>query len=98
MTPNLGQGGCMAIEDGAVLARCLVRYERQEEALQVYERLRHRRTAAVTLYSLRYGALGQREGSAAEMLRGKLIRLLPAALGQKLLRLLFDYDAESVPV
>jgi 2-polyprenyl-6-methoxyphenol hydroxylase-like FAD-dependent oxidoreductase len=98
MTPNLGQGGCMAIEDGPVLAHCLVKYERQADALQGYERLRHRRTAAVTNYSLRYGRLGQWEGTAAVRLKGELIRMLPSALGQKLLRLLFDYDADSVPV
>lgn len=99
MTPNLGQGGCMAIEDGSVLARCLLKHgERVESALRVYERLRHARTSAVTRYSLRYGAVGQWEGGAATKMRSKLLGMLPVALGRKLLRLLFDYDAEGVAV
>lgn len=93
MTPNLGQGGCMAIEDAMVLASCLLKYRKPGEALRVYERLRSARTRAVTRYSLRYGILGQWESRPATWMRGKLFSMIPELLGQKLLRLLFDYDA-----
>ncbi len=58
-TPNLGQGGCMAIEDGMILARCFHKYGAGEEALRTYERLRYKRTAAVARYSRNYGTVAQ---------------------------------------
>ncbi|MET0622200.1 MAG: FAD-dependent monooxygenase, partial [Pyrinomonadaceae bacterium] len=47
MTPNLGQGGCMAVEDAAVLARCLARYEDPRAALRAYESRRRARAAGI---------------------------------------------------
>lgn len=42
--PMLAQGGCMAIEDGLILARCLDAYNDVTVALERYEALRHERT------------------------------------------------------
>jgi 2-polyprenyl-6-methoxyphenol hydroxylase-like FAD-dependent oxidoreductase len=47
MTPNLGQGGCQAIEDAVVLARCLRQHADPVEALRTYEARRIPRTSAV---------------------------------------------------
>ena len=46
--PYLAQGAAMAIEDGAVLTRCLKLASSCEEALQLYQRNRIERTARVT--------------------------------------------------
>lgn len=97
-TPNLGQGGCMAIEDGAVLARCLSKYQETLPALRAYERVRAARTAALTRYSLRYGMLGQWESRRAVRLRSRLLSLIPEALCRRLLRLIFEYDAYAVSI
>ncbi len=40
MPPFLGQGAAMAIEDGLVLARCLIAYPEREAALAAYEAAR----------------------------------------------------------
>jgi salicylate hydroxylase len=45
--PYLAQGACMAIEDGAVLARCLEREPDVSSALQLYQRNRIDRTAKI---------------------------------------------------
>jgi salicylate hydroxylase len=45
--PYLAQGACMAIEDGAVLARCLVMEPDVSSALQLYQRNRIDRTAKI---------------------------------------------------
>ncbi|MGZ8844715.1 MAG: FAD-dependent monooxygenase, partial [Pyrinomonadaceae bacterium] len=67
-TPNLGQGGCLAIEDAAVLARCLHKFgsdarsnktetrSRVSAALQRFEAARYARTSAIARYSRFYGA------------------------------------------
>ena len=98
LTPNLGQGGCMAIEDAAVLARCLAKYDDAALALRAYESHRRARTARVAAYSRRYGAVGQLDGALAVRLRGALMSSVPESVGRRLLRLVFDYDAFGVEV
>ena len=56
MLPYMGQGASMAIEDGAVLARCLARYHANlPRALQRYEQLRKPRANLVQIESRRKG-------------------------------------------
>jgi salicylate hydroxylase len=45
MLPFLGQGACMALEDGLVLARCLERHRDSARALASYETARNERSA-----------------------------------------------------
>lgn len=100
MTPNLGQGGCMAVEDAAVLARCLTRHGGggAAAALRAYESRRRARADAVARYSRLYGAVGQWESRAATRLRARLLSSVPEKFGRKLLSLIFDYDAYAVEV
>jgi 2-polyprenyl-6-methoxyphenol hydroxylase-like FAD-dependent oxidoreductase len=98
MTPNLGQGGCMAIEDAAVLARCLAKYDDVRRALRAYESRRRARAERVARFSRLYGAVGQLEGRAATRLRARLLSSVPESVGRRLLSLIFDYDAYEVGV
>jgi 2-polyprenyl-6-methoxyphenol hydroxylase-like FAD-dependent oxidoreductase len=93
MTPNFGQGGCIAIEDAAVLARCLKKYKDPHIALRVYESRRSARAARVASYSRRYGVFGQWQSSAAARLRARLLSSVPESVGRRLLSRVFDYDA-----
>jgi 2-polyprenyl-6-methoxyphenol hydroxylase-like FAD-dependent oxidoreductase len=97
-TPNLGQGGCMAIEDALVLARCLQKYGRKDEALRAYERVRYGRTASVTYASRMYGQVGQWEGRTATAFRQRLISILPQTVIKQTMRVVFDYDAAKVRI
>lgn len=90
-TPNFGQGGCMAIEDAAALARSVTRHDGDlAAAFRAFERMRRRRTAQITRQSRLYGWVGQWEGSAAGALRAALFRLT-GPLGQATLGRLFAY-------
>ncbi|WP_157961962.1 FAD-dependent monooxygenase [Acuticoccus kandeliae] len=53
MTPHLGQGGGMAVEDAAMLMRCLEAVEGEDvpEAFRLYEATRYERTAEVQIAS-----------------------------------------------
>lgn len=95
-TPNLGQGGCLAIEDALVLVSCFRKYGASEEALRNYERLRYQRTAAVTKYSRYYGAVGQWQNKWARGLRKTALTLVPETIALSVMRIVFDYDADSV--
>ncbi len=88
-TPNLGQGGCLAIEDAFVLANCFQRYGAGSEALRRYETARYKRTAAITRYSRLYGSVGQWENVFARKLRRTALSLLPEATARRLMEVVF---------
>ena len=77
MTPNLGQGACMAIEDAAVLAEELGRSAEPAEAFAGYETRRRKRVDAIQRQSWNVGRIGQMESMAARTLRNTAVRLLP---------------------
>jgi 2-polyprenyl-6-methoxyphenol hydroxylase-like FAD-dependent oxidoreductase len=92
-TPNLGQGGCLAIEDAFVLARCFDKLGASEEALRNYERARYKRTSALATYSRYYGSIGQWENIFARALRRTALALAPEPLALRLMQIVFEYDA-----
>ena len=53
ITPNVGQGACMAIEDAACLAKCASRTADLAAAFRDYEDLRRPRTAGKIALTLR---------------------------------------------
>ncbi len=61
MRPHLGQGGCLAIEDAAVLSQCLGDGTHIPEAFRLYERRRSRRARRVVRLS-RHAGFTYREG------------------------------------
>ena len=83
MTPNLGQGACQAIEDAVVLAVCLKKAERPEDALAEYQRRRIPRARSIVIESRRIGALGQWEGRWTCALRDRALRATPRALMER---------------
>jgi 2-polyprenyl-6-methoxyphenol hydroxylase-like FAD-dependent oxidoreductase len=78
MTPNLGQGGCQAVEDAVVLARALAEVPDLASALASYERRRVRRANAIVMQSRKMGEVGQWESALACSARNVLLRLVPA--------------------
>jgi len=97
-TPNLGQGGCMAIEDSVVLARCLVQFSDPAVALRVYQKLRHARTTQVTRMSRYYGMLGQSKIPAAAWLRNFVARAGSGKAAKKSYLRFVSYDPYKVPL
>jgi 2-polyprenyl-6-methoxyphenol hydroxylase-like FAD-dependent oxidoreductase len=91
-TPNLGQGGCMAIEDAMVLARCVSNERSIESALRRYESMRRRRTRHIQQRSLLMGYIGQWQNRAVVAGRGAVTSLLPAALFEHNLRRVYSYE------
>lgn len=92
-TPNFGQGGCMAIEDAAVLARCLAETDDVPVALRAFEARRYRRTAWITRESLRYGRVAQWQRAGAVRLRETILRLAPPAVTRATLSRMFAFEA-----
>ena len=95
-TPNLGQGGCLAMEDAVVLAGCFEKYGAVEEALRKYEQLRYKRTAALSKYSRYYGSVGQWENIWARGLRRTALALIPEPVLARLMQLVFEPQSTQI--
>ncbi|MBB5957859.1 2-polyprenyl-6-methoxyphenol hydroxylase-like FAD-dependent oxidoreductase [Saccharothrix tamanrassetensis] len=84
MTPYLGQGACMAIEDGVVLAAACARGNTVAEALADYDRARRPRTQAVAKASRLAGRLGHKlRNPVAVAIRDTAMRAIPTSLSLK---------------
>jgi 2-polyprenyl-6-methoxyphenol hydroxylase-like FAD-dependent oxidoreductase len=91
-TPNLGQGGCQAIEDGVVLARALSQATVVQAALQAYEAQRIARANRIIELSRRVGVIGNWTHPLACGLRDTLARLTPRWARLRSLRPIIGYD------
>ncbi|XP_012460502.1 monooxygenase 2 isoform X3 [Gossypium raimondii] len=95
MTPDIGQGGCSALEDGVVLARCLgeallkpgvedEEYERIETGLKKYGQERKWRSFDLITTAFMVGFIQQHEGKVMSYLRDKfMLRFLSGLLSRK---------------
>jgi 2-polyprenyl-6-methoxyphenol hydroxylase-like FAD-dependent oxidoreductase len=77
MTPFLGQGGCQAIEDAVVLAKCLSAHQGVESALRAYDANRTPRANALVKRSRLVGRIAQLQHPIAVRLRNMAFKLLP---------------------
>ncbi|MGA2714443.1 MAG: FAD-dependent monooxygenase [Bryobacteraceae bacterium] len=92
-TPNLGLGGCMALEDALVLAKSFCKEASPERALRRYESLRRERTRHVQQRSLLMGHIGQWENRVMAGGRRMVTSMLPAKLFERNLRRVYSYAA-----
>lgn len=97
-TPNLGQGGCMAIEDAVVLAQTLAaKQEDPGPAFREFEQRRYSRTAAITKNSWAFGRIAQLEGDISSRLRDGLVQFLLPVIGTRPMVKLASYDVGKLP-
>jgi 2-polyprenyl-6-methoxyphenol hydroxylase-like FAD-dependent oxidoreductase len=80
-TPNLGQGGCMAIEDSVVLARHFATEKEPVRALEAFAAEREPRTSGIVNESWKFGKLAQMEGAVACWLRDAAFGMIGRLLG-----------------
>ncbi len=80
MTPNLGQGGCQAIEDAVVLASALARFGEVQPALLHYQKRRLARANGFVVRSWRFGQLAHLRAAPMRWLRDHALRAMPATL------------------
>lgn len=91
-TPNLGQGGGLALEDALVLAKCLAKGTSLEAALRRYESLRCHRTAHMQQRARLMGQVGQWENRVFVAARQAVTSVLPARLFEHNLRRVYSYQ------
>jgi 2-polyprenyl-6-methoxyphenol hydroxylase-like FAD-dependent oxidoreductase len=91
ITPNVGQGACMAIEDAACLAKFLRSATDVATAFRSYEAMRQPRTAFVARQSRRIGAIGQWENPWIVKARNFVTRLVLAHSPDEQLNTVYAY-------
>lgn len=79
MTPNLGQGGCQAIEDAVAIARTLAKNQSVESSLREYELCRVKRANKIVKQSWNIGRIAQWENPLACAARNALLSMIPAS-------------------
>lgn len=95
MTPNLGQGACMAIEDVGALALLLREHAADPSTLpQAIDALRRSRVASVQRASWRIGQVSHWSNPVACSLRNALLRVTPDSASSRQARQLWQPGVE----
>ncbi|MEU6943336.1 FAD-dependent monooxygenase, partial [Streptomyces rubiginosohelvolus] len=97
MTPNLGQGGCQAIEDAVVLAHLLAGDTDVPAALAAYTEARHGRTTRISRRSRRMGDLARLSRPLAVSVRNFALRATPSAVTRRGLDTLLAWQPPPGP-
>jgi 2-polyprenyl-6-methoxyphenol hydroxylase-like FAD-dependent oxidoreductase len=103
LTPNLGQGACMAMEDALALANCLTRTQSVATGFRLYEAKRYPRVRNAIWRSRWLGEVGQWENRAVVAARNAVTRILPGRIFEchssfaQLMRALAGQPANSLP-
>ncbi len=94
MTPNLGQGGAQAIEDGfalaACLATCLAATPSVADAFAAYQAMRRPRALRIARLAWRLGRIAHYQNPIARGLRNFVLRATPDAVARRQTDQLYD--------
>ncbi|AKQ66628.1 Salicylate hydroxylase [Myxococcus hansupus] len=88
MTPNMGQGGCQAIEDAVELSECIAGETPVEAALAAYESRRREWANTFVTRSWSLGRVAQWESAVGRFVRNALFQCVPSGLAARQLRAL----------
>jgi len=82
-TPNLGQGGCQAVEDAYVIAKCLKENSSIEKAFEQYQNIRFEKALHVVNMSWNFGKMTNIGNPILKSLRNGLMRMMPESMAIK---------------
>ncbi|RPD99145.1 hypothetical protein EGM88_03910 [Aureibaculum marinum] len=97
-TPNLGQGGCMAIEGAYLLAKCINKYGLSSKAYNIYEKYHFPRSKEIVNESLKLGKLGQISNPVLIALRNFFFKIMPSSIAMKMIDKYFSYRVTELKI
>tara|TARA_Y100001934_G_scaffold256285_1_gene324134 strand:+ start:131 stop:1381 length:1251 start_codon:yes stop_codon:yes gene_type:complete len=97
-TPNLGQGGCMAIEGAYLLAKCINKYGLSTKAYGIYEKHQFPRSKKIINESLKLGAMGQISNPILIALRNFFFKVMPSSVAMKMIDQYFSYRVTKIEI
>ncbi len=92
-TPNMGQGGCQAIEDAYIIAQLLQQNNNFNSTFVQFENIRRAKVDFVVNQSWKIGKIAQWNHGTA--LRNALFRLLPSTINEKILDRVLQLEMEA---
>lgn len=93
ITPNLGLGACLALEDAAALADCIDGEKPLKVAFQQYAVRRRRRVARIAHLTRGLGTVTQWENAQLSAARNRAIRTVPSGMTHLAWRILLDNES-----
>lgn len=97
-TPNLGQGGCMAIEGAYLLAKCINKYGLSSKAYEIYEKYQFPRSKEIISESLKLGKMGQITNPILITLRNFFFKIIPSSVAMKMIDKYFSYRVTELKI
>ena len=97
-TPNLGQGGCMAIEGAYLLAKCINKYGLSSKAYEIYEKYQFPRSKKIISESLKLGKMGQITNPILITLRNFFFKIIPSSVAMKMIDKYFSYRVTELKI
>ena len=97
-TPNLGQGGCMAIEGAYILAKSIQKYGLTKKTFDRYEELQYPRSENIVNESLKLGKMGQLTNPVLIVLRNFVFKAMPSSIAMKMIDKYFSYKVTSLKI
>lgn len=97
-TPNLGQGGCMAIEGAYILAKSIQKYGLISKAFERYEELQFPRSKTIVNESLKLGKMGQLTNPILIGLRNFAFKAMPSSVAMKMIDKYFSYRVTNLKI
>jgi len=80
-TPNMGQGGCQAIEDAYIIGKLLEKQNDWNQIFPEFEKIRKRKVNHIVHTSWKIGQIAQWEKGTK--IRNSIMRLLPESINEK---------------
>ena len=97
-TPNLGQGGCMAIEGAYILAKTIQKYGLTHRSFERYEELQFPRSENIVNESLKFGKMGQMTHPVFIGLRNFAMWAIPSGIAMKMIDKYFSYRVTNLKI
>ncbi len=97
-TPNLGQGGCMAIEGAYLLAKCINKYGLSPKSYDIYEKYQFPRSKEIINESLKLGKIGQISNPFLIALRNSFFKMIPSSIAMKMIDKYFSYRVTELKI
>jgi 2-polyprenyl-6-methoxyphenol hydroxylase-like FAD-dependent oxidoreductase len=82
-TPNLGQGGCQAVEDAYVIAKCLKTNASIEKGFVQYQNIRYQKAVHVVNLSWGFGKMTNIDNPFLQLLRNGFMKMMPESMAIK---------------
>ncbi|HWV69507.1 NAD(P)/FAD-dependent oxidoreductase [Chitinophaga sp.] len=97
ISPHTGQGASLALEDSAVLAKCLAKYGESEKAFSVFQALRQKRVEKVVAQARKIGKSKSKANPVATFFRDFFLKHF-INLEKKKMDWIYAYKVEEVNI